>query len=249
MGKLLALAGVALASLALVGTALANHSWGSYHWSRSANPFTLQVGNNVSGSWGSYLTTAVGDWAASDVLNLNLVHGNGSGSICSPTSGRIEVCNGAYGNTGWLGIAQIWDQNSHIIQATTKINDSYFGSPPYNTPAWKQMVMCQEVGHDFGLDHQDENFSNPNLGTCMDYTNDPTTNQHPNAHDYQELDIIYAHLDGSGGGGKPCHGKKCHHGLDEAPPFSKASKAKGDVYVDHLPNGGRRLTHVFWALG
>ncbi len=33
--------------------------------------------------------------------------------------------------------------------------------------------MCQEIGHDFGLDHQDENFNNPNLGTCMDYTNDP----------------------------------------------------------------------------
>jgi hypothetical protein len=40
--------------------------------------------------------------------------------------------------------------------------------------------MCQEVGHTFGLDHQDENFNNTNLGTCMDYTNDPSTNQHPN---------------------------------------------------------------------
>ena len=29
----------------------------------------------------------------------------------------------------------------------------------------------------------------------MDYTNNPITNQHPNAHDYEELDLIYAHLD------------------------------------------------------
>ena len=55
--------------------------------------------------------------------------------------------------------------------------------------------MCQEVGHTFGLDHQDENFNNANLGTCMDYTNNPTTNQHPNTHDYEQLEIIYSHLD------------------------------------------------------
>ena len=47
----------------------------------------------------------------------------------------------------------------------------------------------------FGLDHQDEVFDNPNLGTCMDYTNDPSTNQHPNQHDYDELALIYSHLD------------------------------------------------------
>jgi hypothetical protein len=29
----------------------------------------------------------------------------------------------------------------------------------------------------------------------MDYTSDPTTNQHPNSHDYEELEIIYSHLD------------------------------------------------------
>ena len=251
MGKLLAIIGVVLASVALVGSALANHAWGNYHWSRSSNPFTLQVGNNVSGNWGSYLSTAVNDWAVSDVLDLNLVSGNGSGSTCSPTSGRIEVCNGAYGNNGWLGIAQIWTtQGSHITQATTKVNDTYFASAPYNTSAWRQMVMCQEVGHDFGLDHQDENFNNPNLGTCMDYTNDPSTNQHPNAHDYEELDIIYSsHLDGSSGGGKPCnpHKPNCQGSAGSAPPFSQASRANGDVYIDQLPNGGRRITHVFWA--
>ena len=250
MGKVLAFVGVMLVSVALVGTALANHAWGNYHWERSANPFTLQVASNVNAGWDGYLNTAISDWAASDVLNLNKAAANGSGSTCTPTSGRIVVCNGAYGNTGWLGVAQIWvTKGSHITQATTKINDSYFGSAPYNTSAWKQMVMCQEVGHDFGLDHQDENFNNPNLGTCMDYTNDPSTNQHPNAHDYEELDIIYAHLDGSGGGGKPCnpHKPNCQSGaVGNAPPFSQASRANGDLYIDAAP-GGHRITHIFWA--
>jgi hypothetical protein len=250
MAKLLAFVGATVLALGVVGTALANHSWGGYHWSRSANPLTLNVGNDVNAGWDSYLNTAIADWTASDVLNLTKVAGNGSGANCSPTSGRIEVCNGAYGNTGWLGIAQVWiTSGSHITQATTKINDTYFASPPYNTSSWKQLVMCQEVGHDFGLDHQDTNFNNANLGTCMDYTNvpdGPPSNLHPNAHDYAELDVIYAHLDGTSGGGKPCHGKKCPNPFD-APSFAQASKAKGDLYVDNLPNGGRRVTHVFWA--
>jgi predicted Zn-dependent protease len=57
---------------------------------------------------------------------------------------------------------------SHIVQGTTKVNDTYFNTATYNTRAWRQLVMCQEVGHTFGLDHQDETFNNPNLGSCMD---------------------------------------------------------------------------------
>src|SRR5262249_44436717 len=108
MGKVLALAGAAALALSLAGAALANHSWNGYHWARSSNPFPLQVGNNVDSGWDSYLNVAVSDWAASDVLNLNKVAGNGSGSTCSPTSGTIQVCNGSYGTNGWLGIAQVW---------------------------------------------------------------------------------------------------------------------------------------------
>jgi len=248
MGKILALAGIGLVAVALTGTALANHSWGGYHWSRTTNPLALNVGDNVSSGWDASLNTAIGDWDQSGVLALTGVGGGTSGSTCSPTSGRIEVCNAAYGNTGWLGVAQIWVKRGHITQATTKVNDTYFNSAPYNTAAWRQLVMCQEIGHDFGLDHQDENFENPNLGTCMDYTNDPSTNQHPNAHDYDQLVSIYAHLDGSGGG-KPCNPRSpnCQAGVCNAPPFSQASRANGDVYVDALPGGGHRVTRVFWG--
>jgi hypothetical protein len=58
--------------------------------------------------------------------------------------------------------------------------------------------MCQEVGHTFGLDHQNEIFGDGNLGTCMDYTNDPDgppSTERPNQHDYDQLASIYAHLD------------------------------------------------------
>jgi hypothetical protein len=93
-------------------------------------------------------------------------------------------------------VAQIWiTGGTHITQGTVKLNDYYHNNPPYNSTAWRNLVSCQEVGHTLGLDHQDENFDNPNLGTCMDYTSDPSTNQHPNSHDYQQLQTIYSHLD------------------------------------------------------
>jgi len=251
MGKVLALAGVALVSVALVGTALANHSWGSYHWPRTTNQVALNVGDNVGSGWDTYLNEAIADWNVSSVIELTKVAGGTSGSTCAPTSGRIEACNAAYGNTGWLGIAQIWVKRGHITQALTKVNDTYFDLAQYNTPAWRRLVMCQEIAHDFGLDHQDENFSNANLGSCMDYTSDPDgppSNEHPNAHDYEQLETIYAHLDG-GGGGKPCNPNKpgCQTSTGNAPPFSQASRANGDVYVDALPGGGHRITHVFWT--
>jgi hypothetical protein len=175
----------------------ANHSWGGYHWARTANPFTLKLGDNLSSNWDSYLSAASSDWSQSNVLDTTVVTGQG-GKNCKATSGRVEVCNRKYGNNGWLGIAQIWINGSHITQGVTKMNDTYFNTSTYNTPAWKQMVMCQEVGHTFGLDHQDEAFDNPNLGTCMDYTSNPSgppSNIHPNQHDYDELATIYSHTD------------------------------------------------------
>ncbi len=96
----------------------------------------------------------------------------------------------------WDPLAQIWISGGHITQGTVKLNDTYFNTAKYSTPQWRNLVSCQEVGHTLGLGHQDENFSNTNLGTCMDYTNAPESNQHPNAHDYEQLASIYNnHLD------------------------------------------------------
>ena len=86
--------------------------------------------------------------------------GTANPKTCKATAGRIEVCNSTYGKNGWLGIAQIWLSGGHISQGTVKLNDTYFKTAQYNTTAWRNLVSCQEVGHTFGLDHQDENFSN-----------------------------------------------------------------------------------------
>lgn len=189
--------------IAAAATAVeANHSWNGYHWARTANPFTLKLGDNVSSAWDGYLATSSIDWSASSVLDTAIAAGQKDPRRCKPTAGRVEVCSAKYGKNGWLGVAQIWASGNHITQGTVKVNDTYFTTAQYNKPAWKNLVMCQEIGHTLGLDHQDEIFDNPNLGTCMDYTGDPDGtryaqlgNEHPNAHDYEELEVIYAHLD------------------------------------------------------
>ena len=201
---------VSLALCAFTGSAIltsANHSWGNYHWARTSNPFTIKLGDNVSGDWDGYLSAAAGDWSqGSNVLNTQVVAGGTSPKNCRPTAGRVEVCNSRYGNNGWLGIAQIWASGSHITQGVVKVNDYYYSTARYDTPAWRLMVMSQEIGHTFGLDHQDENFNNVNLGTCMDYTNNPAggvyngfnygpANTEPNSHDYNQLATIYNHSD------------------------------------------------------
>lgn len=184
-------------------SAQATNSWGGYHWARTSNPFTLKLGDNLSSNWDPFLATTSSDWSASAVLDTTIVPGGTTARRCRGTNGRVEACNYRYGNNGWLGIAQIWISGFHITKGITKLNDTYFNTAKYNTPPWKNLVMCQEVGHTLGLDHQDEIFSNANLGTCMDYTDDPDgtlkgqlDNQHPNAHDYDELAAIYLHLDG-----------------------------------------------------
>ncbi len=171
--RLLTVVLISLASAAFPALTYADHSWGTYHWARKSNPFTLQLGDNVSSTWDSYLAATSRDWSVLGVLDTTIVPGAVTNpKNCKPTSGRVEVCSANYGGA-WLGLAQIWVSGSHIVQGTAKMNDFYFNKPKYDTPGWRNLVMCQEVGHIFGLDHQDEVFNNPNMGTCMDYTNDP----------------------------------------------------------------------------
>ena len=189
----LALVGLCLALFPAVASA--NHSWNGYHWARQSNPLTVKLGNDLDSTWSPILSTTSSDWTASSVLNTTIVAGGTTGRRCRATLGQVEVCNASYGSTGWLGIASISVNGSHITQGTVKLNDTYFNTAQYNTTPWRNLVSCQEVGHTLGLDHQDTDFNNANLGTCMDYTNDPSTNQHPNSHDYSELVTIYSHLD------------------------------------------------------
>jgi len=252
---------VGLSLLGFASFANANHAWGNYHWARLSTPFTLKLGDNVSVVWGTYLASASTDWSTSSALDTQIVAG-ASKRNCGPISGRVEVCNNRYGNNGWLGLATIWASGSHITQGTVKMNDTYFATATYNSPAWRQMVLCQEVGHTFGLAHQDENFSNSNLGTCMDYTNNPARNDglgnnvHPNAHDYSMLEAIYSHFDTSttiSQSTSSTKGKSANEeDLDNDPSqwgreVDRSADGKLSLFEKDLGNGKRIFRHVFWV--
>lgn len=272
---------LAVTALALVvmfsmsAFAEANHSWGKYHWDLSTADTTsdpLNLGDNLSGGWSSFLSAASVDWNASVIKN-EIVAGS-SNANCDPTLGGVEVCNAAYGDNGWLGIAQVWayrGKDAHIAQAVVKLNDTYFALPQYNSSGWRQFVMCQEVGHAFGLDHQDEAFGNSNLGTCMDYTDDPLrddgqgNNLQPNQHDYDQLASIYAHLNDAGSGSGPGGGKGGGNGGGKGKPalpsaasvaldasewgvsVAKDAQGRNSRFVKNLGAGLEVITHVYWA--
>jgi len=254
--------------------AYAENSWGKYHWDISTAESIespLVLGDNLTTSaWHSSLAGASADWNAS-VLKNGVVAG--TNIACDPVLGGIEVCNAEYGENGWLGIAQIWvyrGRDGHIAQGLVKANDTYFNTPQYDTQAWRNLVMCQETGHTFGLGHQDESFSNANLGTCMDYTDDPDgtifnqlDNQHPNQHDYDVLTEKYAHLnetksDGPGNGNGGGNGKKppkkgVGANIDLSNPSAWGQAVKQDaqgrnsLYKRNLASGVTVFTFVIWV--
>jgi hypothetical protein len=260
LGGLVALAAAALGAT----PAHASHSWGNYHWAKAAtsNPsVSVTLGENLvatsSSNWpvlfkgtsGATLGdpgSVVHDWSHLNLMPLGTGNGfadildtprttgiNSNRKRCKPASGRVEVCNARYGFNGWLGLATIWISGGHITQGVAKVNDSYLDSSRYATAA-RQHVLCQEVGHTFGLDHQDE--SGADLDTCMDYA-DAFDNAHPDDHDNQQINLIYSsHTDG-GGGGAAFTGR------------GQVRRLHDDVYVEEFPGGGKAFTFITWESG
>ena len=261
-----------LTAAAVAAPTYANHAWGAYHWARTTASFDLTVINSTTIDWDGYVAQAVADWSESTVLNM-VEDPNGAASKrvrrqCKSPTGTVRICNLAYGQTGWLGIAGISiDGNGHIVKGYTKLNDTYFSWDYYNSVDWKQSVTCQELGHDIGLDHQDEDFDNGSLFTCMDYQDPPFG--YPNAHDYVQLESMYAHIDAydsydtgsapesddSGGGCNAPAGKGCNKSgvkgsnRDIGWGMSLGRRGQSETFMRVDPDGTRHVTHVLWVHG
>lgn len=249
---------IALLLALLAAPAGASHSWSDYHWARQSNPFTLQVIDSVTADWQSDYDTALGDWSRATELSLTTTSAKDDSKTrkrCPAATGMIRVCNASYGQNGWLGLASISiDSNHHITSGVAKMNDSYgwyFASNAGET----LHVMCQEIGHLFGLGHTSEDGSSQS--TCMDYSNSPTSLR-PNDHDYDQIALIYGHEDsyttlagGDGGGsGGPCRGPswKCNGsgGPDEFGQLVSSSEHH-QLWMKRGPGGEMTLTHLTLA--
>ncbi len=245
------LAFACISIILLPSATLANHSWGNYHWARTSNPFTLKVVNSNTPDWDDNLAAARGDWSQSTVLDLSNVAGSDARNTrkrCPMVSGQVRSCNAEYGFNGWLGLASINITGGvHITQGSAKMNDSYFKSSSYSETN-RQHVMCQEIGHTFGLDHQDE--SGDDLNTCMDYSN-ALDNPTPNSHDYQQLQTIYSHLDTTTTVGFAATAGNPY--FDEDAPenwgrlVSQSVNGRSSYYERENWDGTKKATHVFWT--
>lgn len=191
--NMLSVVAAGVSALLLSTSVMADHSWNNYHWARTSNPFVLKVVDSVTSNWQVQMETSLDKWDNAGILSFTIASANDSSRTrkqCRMVSGQMRVCNASYGNNGWLGLASInLDSNGHISQGTAKMNDSYSS---YWTAEEMNHVMCQEIGHVFGLGHTSEDGSTQN--TCMDYSTS-STSQWPNQHDYDQLQSQYAHLD------------------------------------------------------
>lgn len=224
------------------------HTRGAITIGRTANPFTLTVIDSMTTDWDDNLDAAISDWSASSVMNVVKEAGASDAttrSRCRPVKGKVRSCNDTYGTNGWLGLAQIWAKGSYITQGTAKMNNSYLSSGYTETN--RQHVICQEIGHDWGLDHQDE--SGADLNTCMDY-DDNLSNPDPNAHDYAQLETMYAHLDSSATIGAAPAGFETAN-LQTQKNWGQlvrtSENGHSSLYVRNFGGGYKVFTFVTWA--
>ena len=251
--------GALVASVFAVGLG-ASHSWGGYHWARTTSQFTLKLGNNMTtADWQSHLSRASSDWNSGNSPVLTAIVAGQSNKRCSMVAGTTQVCNGTYGRNGWLGLASInITGGTHITQGSAKMNDTYFNTSTYNNPNERQHVVCQEVAHTFGLDHQSTDGSSQN--TCMDYFSNTganagsTLSTKPNAHDFQELGIIYQHLDSTTTVAAMTAMEASGSDVDSDDPnswgelVSQSHNGRSSTYQRFNRDGSQTITHVFWTL-
>ena len=131
------------------------HNWGQWHWHK--NPLHLWV----YGSNQDEAVAAIRDWD-SHIQHMQL-HTQFKGHT------DISVFGVNSGNTGWWGLATIVDYSfdwwhlwtwSRIEHAHATYNSFYGGTTGTGAGSDVRGVLCQEIGHTFGLDHS-------NTGDCM----------------------------------------------------------------------------------
>ncbi len=253
---------VAAVAITLLGAAaaLAGNIWAGHHWAdvdgdHQNNSISLTLVDHLdavayttegafdavlsdwNGSPGPLSLTSSGDTPATGVLACG---DDDSDAARDQIIGEIHVCNLGYGVNGWLGLARIWlDGDGHIQAGVALMNDSYLlaeGSA-YNNANARRHVLCQEIGHTFGLDHQ----KSPRQQSCMNdrwgLTNPDFVG--PNAHDFETLFAIYgapSSDEEDGGKTKPCNPKK--PGCDQG---------AANVHITARPGGGWIITYTFPA--
>ncbi len=186
--------------------ASADHSWNDYHFP-SYNLSPTVVDDTSSSLY--YVEDAVLEWS---VLPTNI-----NPTLTTASKGDITVKEAF--SPFWLGLARIFIDGDHITKGEVKLNTRLLNS--YGEAA-ADHVLCQELGHVLGLNHNRDGVTGGSPDTtCM---NDQTTlglYTSPNSHDTDQLNLIYdGHVDpapddggdtGPGGGNCPPRNPNCQN--------------------------------------
>lgn len=161
------------------GTALqAGHYWycGSsvYHYPWLNIYYRNNATNNAPKAYRNIFQSELGGWDGPTCLSF------------TNTTPDLTMNAAFYGSTGWLGLATLDSLSGcHVIDASALLNRSYLDSSSYSTTNVSH-VACQEIGHTFGLNHN-QGASN----TCMNDT--ILSAPYPNQHDFDSIRALYAH--------------------------------------------------------
>jgi hypothetical protein len=128
------------------------HKWWKWHWDKSTIRVWIQNCETEA-------EAARADWDGHTDLSLP--------RLTSHTD--ISVWCDNFGKTGWWGLASIEDSEfdwwhcfwwCRIKHGHARFNTYYGGTTGTGSGSDKRGVLCQEIGHLFGLDHS-------NTGDCM----------------------------------------------------------------------------------
>ncbi len=185
------------------------HSWSIYHWDSDSLNLGV-VDKTTSSEWDGEVVASIDDWV---VLGTPI-------TAYAVERGRAPVTVGEGFSTQWLGLAQIWIEDGHITKGKVTLNTNLLFGGRYGSNAPRH-VLCQEIGHIWGLDHNRDE-----LDTCMNDCFNETTEADwlacldaplgitPNLHDTEQLNLMYDHEDSggtsSGGGGPNCDDRPTH---------------------------------------
>ena len=240
-----------VALLALPLAARATEDPGSFdgrHWGSRRVPFTIGVGDNVGSRWWSYLSRSTRQWSDSGTVTMQIIEGSSGRKTCDHVNGRIEVCTGDYGDTGWLGLTRVKLQGEFFVAVTVQMNDYYFEERGgiYNTRKARVHTMCHELGHALGLPHP-EDASQSCVNDSLDLLEKTLR---PTSNDFRELRKLYGDGDRTQTVERNPRVAPVAPGARMSaplPPVKTGTPGSETVQADPLPDGSLLVTFATWA--